>query len=136
MLARDGTSTRELLVCAALGTLGAAAFAPSIWAIAVIGVTLPLLYPLVAGIVGLALELPFAPGLYRFWGAWRWHVGAVVLGGLQASTTWVVFDLASMSQVVAALIVIGTVGSYAGWTALGRAFGHRLLEAGVGLVAV
>ncbi|MFT4298829.1 MAG: ECF transporter S component [Aeromicrobium sp.] len=173
-------STRELLVCAALGTLGAVVLAPSIWAFAVLGVAVPVLYPLLAGvstcaptitqmilrrpgvalvtcltmafatlpvspngaaglqslaIVGLALELPFALGGYRRWGAWRWYVASGLLGLFTVTATWVTLDLGSLRPALAYAICATTVGSYLTWTAIGRAFGHRLQAAGVGVIA-
>ncbi|MFT4188442.1 MAG: ECF transporter S component [Aeromicrobium sp.] len=173
-------TTRELLVCAALGTLGAVVQVPAIWMFSVVGVAVPVLYPLLVGVstcaptiaqmilrrpgvalltcltvafaslpvspngaggiqslavVGLALELPFALGGYRHWGAWRWYLGTTLLGLFTLTATWVTLDLGSLSPVLAYWLAGTTVGSYLLWTAVGRAFGHRLQAAGVGVVA-
>lgn len=82
--------------------------------------------------VGVALEIPFAITLYRYWRPWLFVATAGVFAALYTWSAFVAFDIASMMGAVQVTFVALMLGSALAATWLGLVVARRLARAGVG----
>jgi energy-coupling factor transport system substrate-specific component len=81
--------------------------------------------------VGVAMEIFLALGLYRVWATWLFQLAALLLGSLYAWSAWAAFGLATVPAWAQVLFVVVLLASVCGFTALGIVVARRLERAGV-----
>ncbi|UWF77707.1 MULTISPECIES: ECF transporter S component [Microbacterium] len=109
------------LVTHVIAALISSAFNPA-WTVRFIGTAL---------LFGAVQEGVAALTRYRSWGAWRFFVSAIVIGGLIGVIVWFAVDLERFpAWAQLAYLAFSLVGPVA-WTAVGLATGSALTRAGV-----
>ena len=109
------------LITHVFAALIASAFNPA-WSLRFIGTAL---------LFGLIQEGVAALTRYRSWGAWRFFVSAVVIGGVVAVAVFFAANLAVMPLWAQLLYLAISVLGPVAWTAIGLAIGSALRTAGV-----